>query len=91
MSGSPTRRCDDHNRNLPKGAYRWEILKSGPLSGLEAYPTSDHALAGERAIQQHLCMVSKARSLEHEFFLASHEAIEKSWISGNQVAKEFKK
>lgn len=91
MSSSPARRCEEHNRSLPRGAYQWEILKSGPTSSFAAYPTSAHALAGERVIQQHLLDVSKARSLEHEFFLASQEAIESAWLAGNKIAREFKK
>jgi T5orf172 domain len=90
MSGSPAQRCDDHNRALPEGVYKWEILNSGSLSGIDAYPTSAHALAGERAIQKHLC-ISKSRSLGREFFLASAEAIHNAWLAGNKIAREFKK
>jgi hypothetical protein len=91
MSGSPTQRCDDHNRALPQGVYRWEILNSGVDSGFDAYPTSGHALAGERAIQKHLCDISKSQPLGGEFFLASPEAIHNAWLAGNKIAREFKK
>lgn len=89
FSWSPETRRDDHNRALPQCAFRWEVLHSGPLSGLSPYPSSDHAKAGERAMQNVLVREPGCRSLGGEFFLASREAIEIAWTVGNKAAKEF--
>jgi hypothetical protein len=89
FSRSPEIRRDDHNRALPQCAFRWDVLHSGPLSGFSPYPTSDHAKAGEQAMQDVLCREAGCRSLGGEFFLASHKAIETAWAVGNKTAKEF--
>lgn len=91
FSGNPERRCEDHNCALPQEcAFRWEVLHSGPLSGLSPYPTSDHAKAGESAMQKVLVSETGCRSLGREFFLASSEVIKLAWTAGNKAAKEFK-
>lgn len=90
FSKSPATRRDDHNRALPKCAFQWAILHCGITSGLDPYPTSDHAKAGERAMQQVLCTVG-GRSLGGEFFLADRELIDAAWKSGNQTARDHKK
>lgn len=90
FSKSPLTRRDDLNRGLPKCAFRWEILYSGSLSGYEPYPTSDHALAGEKKMQEMLCKHPAGRSLGGEFFLANKDALAEAWHAGNAVAKGFK-
>lgn len=91
FSRSPQTRRDDHNRALPECAFQWEVLHSGVLSNYEPYPTSDHAKAGERAMQKILCTVPHGQSLGGEFFLASRDLIEQAWSQGNKVAKDFSK
>jgi hypothetical protein len=91
FSKSPQTRCDDHNRALPRCAYRWQVLYSGVASGFAPYPSSDHAKAGERAMQEILCRQPDGFSLGGEFFLAESELIEEAWQRGNQIAKEYKK
>ncbi|MCB1468030.1 MAG: hypothetical protein KDK08_13020 [Rhizobiaceae bacterium] len=91
FSRSPQTRCDDHNRALPKCAFRWEILWSGTKSGYDAHPSSDHAMAGEKAMQGILCTASRGCSLGGEFFLAEPALIEEAWDKGNLTAKEYKK
>ena len=91
FSGSPQTRCNDHNRALPRCAYRWEILYSGAVSGLEPYPTSGHAKAGERAMQEILCRQPAGASLGGEFFLAESDLIDEAWQKGNLIAKEYRK
>ncbi len=91
FSKSPQTRCDDHNRALPRCAFRWEVLFSGAASRFAPYPTSDHAKAGERAMQKLLCREPAGKSLEGEFFLAESDLIEEAWKKGNQAAKEFTK
>lgn len=88
FSRSPQTRCDDHNRALPRCAYRWEVRWSGIASGYDPYPTSDHAKAGEKAMQRILCTLPRGRSLGGEFFLADPDLIEEAWHKGNLVAKE---
>jgi hypothetical protein len=91
FSWNPETRRDDHNRALPQCAFRWEVMHSGPLSGLEPYPTSEHAKAGGRAMQSSLCRHPDGRSLGGEFFLAKPGLIERAWKAGNLAAKDHKK
>lgn len=91
FSKSPQTRCDDHNRALPRCAYRWEVLYSGVLSGFNPHPSSDHAKAGERAMQEVLCQQPAGTSLGGEFFLAEPDLIEEAWQKGNLTAKDYKK
>lgn len=91
FSKSPQVRCDDHNRALPRCAFRWEVMYSGIASNLSPYPSSDHAKAGERAIQNVLCGSPDGESLGGEFFLAEPERIKKAWSTGNATASEYKK
>lgn len=90
FSRSPQTRRDDHNRALPRCAYHWEVLWSGNTSGYDPYPTSDHAKAGEQAMQRVLCTLPRGRSLGGEFFLADPTLIEEAWHTGNLTAKEHK-
>ncbi len=91
FSKSPQTRRDDHNRALPQGVFRWVVLYSGVLSDLDAYPSSEHAKAGERAMQDVLCRHPAGRSLGGEFFLAEPELIAEAWEKGNLKAKEYMK
>lgn len=91
FSRSPQTRCDDHNRTLPHGAFRWEVLYSGAASGFDPHPTSNHAKAGERAMQEILCQQPVGKSLGGEFFLADTDLIDEAWNIGNLKAKEYKK
>ncbi len=90
FSRSPQTRCDDHNRALPKCAFRWEVLWCGNTSRYDPHPTSAHALAGEQAMQRVLCTLPRGRSLGGEFFLADPSLIEEAWKEGNSAAKEYK-
>lgn len=89
FSRSPATRCHDHNRALPQGAFRWEVLHSGTKAGFEAYPSSGHAKAGERAMQNVLLRKPGGRSLGGEFFLADASLIEEAWTEGNSAAARF--
>jgi len=89
FSGHPVTRCDDHNRTLPDCAFSWEILRSGDSEGRQAYATSDHAKAGERAMQHVLCRQPSGRSLGGEFFLADEALIEEAWQAGNEAARVY--
>nr|WP_319383509.1 hypothetical protein [uncultured Roseibium sp.] len=90
FSRSPQSRCGDFNRALPRCAFHWEVLHCGPSSGLDAYPTSDHAKAGEREMQTVLCRTPGGHSLGGEFFLATPELIADAWKAGNISARDFK-
>lgn len=77
MSGSPTTRCEAHNKALPKGAFRWEVRRSTFNDGRAAYPSSRPALAGELAMKTYLHQ--EATSLDGEFFLADPETLARAW------------
>jgi hypothetical protein len=91
FSRSPQIRCIDFNRTLPRCAFRWDVFYSGALSGYEPHPTSEHAKAGERAMQTALCTQPDGRSLGGEFFLATSDLIEQAWKAGNLAAKDYSK
>ena len=91
FSKDPQVRCDDHNRALPRCAFRWEVMYSGITSGFSPHPTSDHAKAGERAMQIALCEGHGGESLGGEFFLTEPVSVEKAWKAGNQAATDYKK
>jgi hypothetical protein len=61
------------------------------MSGFDPHPTSDHAKAGERAMQEVLCQPPGGRSLGGEFFLADTKLILDAWRIGNKAAKGFRK
>jgi hypothetical protein len=92
FSRSPETRCRDFNCALPREcAFRWTVFRSGPLSGFDAHPSSDHAKAGEKAMQMVLGRKPAGRSLGGEFFLATSDLIEEAWNAGNLAAKEHMK
>ncbi len=91
FSCSPKTRRDTLNSAFPNFSFGWEILHSGADQGIDAYPTSDHALAGEKAMQTVLCEAPHSRSLIGEFFLGHPDQITKAWEVGNKAAKEFVK
>lgn len=89
FSKNPQSRCADFNRAFPQCAFRWEVLYSGAESGYDPHPSSNHAKAGERAMQTVLCDSLEGRSLGGEFFLATPELIANAWHEGNEVAAAY--
>lgn len=90
FSGNPGTRCEDLNRALPECAFHWTVLRSGFLSGYERHPTSQHAKAGERVMQQVFCATTRGKSLGGEFFLVEEALIEEAWSKCNAAAKAYK-
>jgi hypothetical protein len=91
FSRSPQSRCGDFNRALPRCAFRWEVAWSGAALGLAPYPSSDHAKAGEKAMQEVLCKSPDGTSLGGEFFLAEPALIADAWEAGNLAARKYTK
>jgi hypothetical protein len=91
FSRSPTTRCLDFNCALPKCAFEWKVHYSGLQEGYDPYPTSDHAKAGERAMQSVLGRPPRGWSLGGEFFLAEADLVNEAWRKGNLAAKTYKK
>lgn len=87
FSCSPITRCNTLNSCFPEGIFQWRIEKSTYSDGRSAYPSSQHAIAGENAMKNSLD--SKARSLGNEFFLAARDEIENAWMEGNIAAAQF--
>jgi hypothetical protein len=85
MSRSPSTRCDDHNRALPKCAFSWTIERSTFAEGRDPFPSSHRALVGEQAMKDYL--ERAGRSLGGEFFLASPDRVERAWRMGVSAAE----
>lgn len=88
FSCSPETRRAAHNKTLPACAFEWRMHHSSYVDGLEAFPSSGHALAGEQAMKD---LLSKSgRSLGGEFFLASGQAVQQAWDRALIAAKNWK-
>lgn len=87
FSVSPVTRLDAHNGALPKCAYAWELLHSTYDEGHDAFPSSKHALAGEKAMVTFLDQ--HETSLGGEFFLASPSSIERAWSKAIDAATNW--
>ena len=84
FSRSPEARCENYNRMLPRGAFRWIVHRSTFCEQQGPFPSSDHAIAGEnrmKALLRHA-----GASLGGEFFLATSEDIGSAWKQGIEAA-----
>ncbi len=88
FSSSPSTRCDAYSRALPAGAFEWKIEHSTFEEGRNPYPSSRHALAGERVMKNWLD--GHGKSLGGEFFLAGRGAIEHAWGAAKEAAEKWK-
>lgn len=88
FSGSPTTRLDAFNRALPKCAYAWTLDRSTHSDGRDAFPSCNHALAGENAMK--MLLEREGDSLGGEFFLAKPSAIARAWLAAIQAAENWK-
>ena len=84
---SPATRCEDHNRALPIGAFKWTVYKSTFEDGRGAYPTSGNAKAGEQTMKDTLAKTGK--TLGGEFFLAGRAEIESAWQRAVEDAEKW--
>ena len=89
FSRSPSARCYDHNRTLPRCAFRWEILHSTFDEDADPYDCSDRAIAGENAMKR--ALEGYGASLGGEFFRASSGHVEAAWRSGKRTAESWSK
>ena len=87
FSRSPEARCENYNSMLPRGAFRWIVLRSTFCEQQEPLPSSDHAIAGENRMKK---LLNRAgTSLGGEFFLATSEDIGSAWTQGIEAAHTF--
>jgi hypothetical protein len=89
MSCSPETRCDAHNHALPKGAFRWRVLRSTHMEGRDPFPSSKHAIEGENAMKRYLEGAALSESLGREFFLAESNTLEGAWAEGIAAAASW--
>jgi hypothetical protein len=87
FSHSPATRCEAHNKALPACAFKWHVERSTFVEDRAPYPSSDHALAGER-VMKNLLEVEQT-SLGGEFFLADEEAIARAWAAAKSAAENW--
>lgn len=87
FSVSPETRCNDHNKALPAGAFKWHVHRSTFIDGIGPFPSSDHAKCGENLLKSDLHR--EGESLSREFFLAGDLAIESAWRRGIDAANNW--
>ena len=88
FSASPETRRDAHNKALPACAFVWHIENSTFAEKRDPFPSSNHALAGEKAMKDLLDRDGK--SLGGEFFLADKHAIDRAWTAAIHAAENWK-
>lgn len=88
FSVSPDSRRMAFDAALPGNRISWEVHRSTFKDGMPPFPSSKHALAGEKAMVNYL--KENGRSLGGEFFLASDDAIERAWSLGVKTAKGWR-
>ena len=87
MSGSPPTRCEDHNRALPNGAFRWCLLRSNETAGEPHFPNSRIAIEGENGMKK--LLAQNCKWLGGEFFRASSDLVDEAWEVGMRDAKRW--
>lgn len=88
FSVSPQTRRDTHNRALPACAFEWHIENSTFAEKRKAFPSSNHALAGEKVMKE--LLDREGKSLGGEFFLADQHAINRAWTAAIHAAENWK-
>lgn len=88
FSVSPETRRDAHNRALPACAFKWHIENSTFAERREPFPSSNHALAGEKVLKE--LLEREGKSLGGEFFLAEQSAIDRAWMAAIHAAENWK-
>jgi hypothetical protein len=88
FSVSPETRRDAHNKALPACAFAWHIENSTFVEKRDPFPSSNHALAGEKAMKD--LLERDGKSLGGEFFLADQSAIDRAWTAAIHAAENWK-
>ena len=89
FSCSPEARCDNYNRMLPQGAFRWRVHRSTFRGQEGPFPSSAHAVAGEDRMKE--LLDRDGRSLGGEFFLATGADVKRAWGQGIEAARAVRK
>lgn len=87
FSRSPSTRCADHNRTLPRCAFRWKVLFSTYEDEREPFDCSDRAKAGEQAMKD--ALENYGQSLGGEFFRASVGYAEAAYKRGIRACEAW--
>jgi hypothetical protein len=86
VSKDPNMRCNTIQRAYPDGQFRWIVWKPKEIAEIKPFADGSLAIIGEDAMKMEL-LTSGAKSLGHEFFLATQDQAEKAWYSGNQCER----
>ncbi|MCA1748846.1 MAG: hypothetical protein LC634_04715 [Sphingomonadales bacterium] len=89
FSKSPEVRGQCFNRALPGNQFEWVVSRSTHDEGIEPYPSSHHAKAGEQAMVRFLN--DHGGSLGGEFFTAKPSLLQEAWKIGKRAAQEYQK
>lgn len=87
LSISPESRRRDLQKGMPRGVYRWEIVRPAKGGGDSAGYTFGAAVAGEDAMKRYLAATGS--HLGGEFYLATPRQVEEAWSRGNEAAQSL--
>lgn len=89
LSVSPDSRRQSFQKAMPRGAFRWQVLKHTKKDGDTPYSGFEAAVAGEDAMKRHLAR--HAEWLGGEFYLATAADVDAAWEVGRKTARKFEK
>lgn len=84
LSVSPDLRRQNLQKAMPRGVFRWQVVRSTRADGHDPYQGFSAAVAGEDAMKRHLAR--NAEWLGGEFYLASDAEIDTAWRLGREAA-----
>lgn len=87
LSVSPDLRRKSLQKAMPRGTFRWQLVRTTRMDGDTPYSGFDAAVTGEDAMKRHLAR--HAEWLGGEFYLASDADIDAAWDIGRSAASGF--
>ena len=89
LSVSPDLRRQNLQKAMPRGAFRWQVMKRTRNDEMSPYSGFSVAVAGENAMKQYLAQHSEW--LGGEFYLTTDDQIEIAWKLGRAAALDVEK
>lgn len=86
LSISPTMRLQAFCKTLPRGRFKWELVRSTRMDGHPPYASFEAAEIGERAMKDYLGRQGPSRWLGGEFYAATEDEVGHAWSVGRRAA-----